>query len=178
MQERPVHRRRECSTCSTIFNHPPCLHRDMPICRNQIPSCHTHRANARQQPAFPAPSTTAIYLPIGTRRRTLLCGTPTPQDTPLQNLTACCVGPVQVSNSCLQYCESRSVDAFFNCYSDHVNYTSRGIATCNQKAKSSGAGGRLGGLNGGLVGGVAQGVAVGAVFSCALHRPVRLGEFA
>lgn len=90
-----------------------------------------------------------------------LCGTPIPQDTRLTNLSSCCTGPVQVSNSCFQYCPVQSQIVFRGCYSTLFpsNLTDRNgaigsggneiINICNpDDSYRSGAGGRYAELMG------------------------------
>ncbi|GAB1730755.1 hypothetical protein NU195Hw_g52t1 [Hortaea werneckii] len=71
-------------------------------------------------------------LPNGWRdNETRLCGISWPSATPFTNLSACCVGPVQVSNGCWQYCATNLSD-FINCAYDQISNFSVGGSFCNR----------------------------------------------
>lgn len=67
------------------------------------------------------------------------CGIPFPQQTPLANMTACCVGDVHVSNGCFQYCEVPGDEVqFAQCIRMNVFDTGAFGSDCNKAATSAG----------------------------------------
>ena len=65
---------------------------------------------------------------------TALCGIPHPEYI-LTDLSACCDGPVEISNGCFQYCEtSLDVITFAQCASVTVDLDPHFITTCNKAA--------------------------------------------
>ncbi|RMY69099.1 hypothetical protein D0863_06678 [Hortaea werneckii] len=87
-------------------------------------------------------SVQTIDLPSGwDNNNTRLCGISWPSETPYSNLSACCSGPLEVSNGCFQYCPTDDPSsAFLRCAVDRIANFSTGGSFCNRRLNAAAAG--------------------------------------
>ncbi|GAB1733535.1 hypothetical protein NU195Hw_g2190t1 [Hortaea werneckii] len=87
-------------------------------------------------------SVQTIDLPSGwDNNDTRLCGISWPSETPYTNLSACCSGPLEVSNGCFQYCPTDDPGyAFLRCAVDHIANVSNGGSLCNRRLNAAAPG--------------------------------------
>ncbi|RMZ10363.1 hypothetical protein D0860_03859 [Hortaea werneckii] len=86
-----------------------------------------------------------IDLPPGwNNNNTRLCGISWPSETLYSNLSACCTGPLQVSNGCWQYCPTNQTNfEFLSCAVDHIANVSNAGSSCNRERNAAAGGGMV-----------------------------------